>query len=78
MTIRARVQKLDSDVVPISYPLADLLPGWFFRVREQSPGHYIAEGTDLWGRIVSFSGGDEALGRAVEAAQGIESQIPSA
>lgn len=53
------------------YPLADRLPGWFFRVEESSPGHFVAEGTDLWGRVVSISGGDDALARAVEAARGI-------
>jgi hypothetical protein len=70
--MRKEISKLDESVVRRQYPLAHLLPGWFFRLEEQSAGHYVAEGTDLWGRLVSVSGGEEALTRAVEAAQDIE------
>ncbi len=38
------------------YPIADLLEGWFFRVREVSYGVYRVEGTDRWGRTVSRIG----------------------
>lgn len=65
------VRERDPAVLRRRYPLADELPGWFFRVEEQSSGHYVAEGTDPWGRIVSVSGGDDALVRAVQAAREI-------
>ena len=39
-----------------AYPLADLLEGWFFRVREVFYGVYHVEGTDRWGRTVSRIG----------------------
>lgn len=40
------------------FPLADLLDGWFFRVTETSAGAYLAEGSDVWGRLVSRRGSD--------------------
>ena len=40
------------------YPIADLLNGWFFKCWESSNGHYIAEGSDQYGRIVSCEGSD--------------------
>jgi hypothetical protein len=44
------------------FPIDDRLPGWFFRVREISPGGYLAEGRDRVGRVVTRSGDDpEAL-----------------
>ena len=46
------IKKNEADVRAV-YPIADLLPGWFFRVRETSNGAYLAEGTDLWGHTVS-------------------------
>jgi len=52
------VTKLDPSAVAQRFPLRDLLPGWFFRVQEQSQGAYLAEDTDLWGRKVSHQGGD--------------------
>jgi len=73
--MRAPAQKLDPAIVRAKYPVSDRLPGWFFRVNEESPGHYVAEGTDLWGRTVSVSSGEDALERAVEAAREVESQV---
>ena len=72
--MRAPIRRSDPEDVRRRYPLADLLPGWFFRFDEESPGHYLAEGTDLWGRLVSVSGGEDAIDRAVAAAQEVESQ----
>ena len=37
---------------------AGLVEGWFFRLNEVSPSHYVAEGVDLYGRTVSQSGSD--------------------
>jgi hypothetical protein len=39
-----------------SYPITNLLEGWFFRVREVSYGVYRVDGTDRWGRTVSRVG----------------------
>jgi hypothetical protein len=61
--MKRAVVKLDASVVAQQFPLQGLLPGWFFRVREVSPGAYVAEGTDLWGRLVSHQGTEpEQLG----------------
>jgi hypothetical protein len=60
--MKRTVARLDASVVAQQFPLQGLLPGWFFRVREVSPGAYVAEGSDLWGRAVSHQGDDpEAL-----------------
>ena len=37
------------------YPIGGLVEDWFFRVEEQSPGHFLVEGTDRWGRLISGS-----------------------
>ena len=76
--MRAPARKLDPDIVRAKYPLSDRLPGWFFRVDEESPGHYVAKGTDLWGRTVSISSSEDALERAIDAARNVESQVDPA
>ena len=40
------------------YPIADRVPGWFFRVEEISAGAWRVEGTDLDGRTVARTGSD--------------------
>lgn len=55
------VEKLDASKIVRAFPLAELLPGWFFRVRETSAGAYLAEGTDLWGRKVAHQGDDPEM-----------------
>lgn len=40
------------------YPINDLLDQWFFKCCEVSNGHYIAEGSDRYGRTVSCEGTD--------------------
>jgi hypothetical protein len=52
------VTRLDEAEVERQFPLADLVPGWFFRVTEVCNNGYKAEGIDLWGRQVSRSGSD--------------------
>jgi len=42
----------------VEFPIAGLVEGWFFRQREVSPGAFVVEGTDLWGRTVTRQGGD--------------------
>ena len=56
MSMKRRVQKLDE--TRRQFPLVRSVAGWFFRVDEKSPGCYLAEGTDLWGRRVSRQGDD--------------------
>ena len=61
MMHRQHVRRRDEDEVLEQYPRADLVEGWYFREREISPGAYVVEGTDLWGRLVAASGNDPAL-----------------
>jgi len=53
------VKKLDEEAVRRDYPIADCVPGWFFRMTEQSMCVWRVEGTDLWGRKVGDVGTDE-------------------
>lgn len=75
--MKASVRKLDEAAVRRDYPLADRLPGWYFRLREVSAGVWRAEGTDLWGRQVAASGTDEAqlLEECTKSASAIQSQL---
>ncbi len=57
--MKMRVQKLDEEAVRRDYPIADRVPGWYFRMIEQSPCAWCVEGTDLWGRKVGDTGSDE-------------------
>jgi len=61
------------------FPLANVVPGWFFRVAEESIGHYHAEGTDLWGRRVSRHGDepDPILEQCYEDARSINARLRS-
>lgn len=67
------VRKPDPSAVAQQFPLRDLLPGWFFRVQEHSQGAYLAEGTDLWGRMVSHQGvdPDDLVRRCVASARSL-------
>ena len=58
--MKKSIEKLDESAVRGEFPIADLVPGWFFRIYEQSAGAYRVEGTDLWGRQVGSIGTDEA------------------
>ncbi len=40
------------------FPIDELVPGWFFRVREISNNAWQADGSDQWGRKVSCQGND--------------------
>lgn len=74
------VKKLSADEIQKSFPISDRLSDWFFRVRENSAGCCLAEGTDLWGRQVSHQGTDldEVLRRCVEDALVIKEKSKSA
>jgi hypothetical protein len=52
------VHKKDPAQVIAEFPITGLVDGWFFKQHEVSNGAYLVEGTDLWGRKVSRSGGD--------------------
>jgi len=56
--MKITVEKLTEEVVLRDFPVADRVPGWYFRVGEVSAGVYLVEGTDLWGRRVSRKGTD--------------------
>jgi hypothetical protein len=75
--VKELVAKRDASDVQRDYPIADSLPGWFFRIREVSNGAWIVEGTDLWGRQVSDSGSDEQtlLNSCIAAAERINAQL---
>jgi hypothetical protein len=57
------VSPLDIREHEAAYPIADArVPDWRFRSDERSPGHYVVEGCDRWGRSCSLEGADpEAL-----------------
>ena len=56
--MKTLVHRRDPAAIRAEYPVDNLVEGWFFRVNEVSPCHYMAAGTDLWGRVVSASGDD--------------------
>ena len=66
----ARIEKKTDEEMRESYPIADRLPGWYFRVTEISNGAWRVEGSDAWGRTVSRQGVDpeQLLAECVEAA----------
>ena len=52
------IHKMPRESVVLEYPIEGVVPGWFFRVREESPGCFHAEGMDLFGRKISREGTD--------------------
>ena len=74
--MKQQVERKNPQEVASAFPLTSLLPGWYFRVREASPGQFIAEGTDLWGRKVSHQGGDSqvVLNQCVSSARSLVAQ----
>ncbi len=50
-------QKSEKEILAI-YPIKSKIQGWFFKVTEISNNAYEAEGTDLFGRLVSKQGND--------------------
>ena len=63
----------------LEFPIDDLVPGWFFRVQETSPGGYRATGFDRWSRVVEVSSDDpdRALRECREAAERIQATVGS-
>ena len=56
--MKKQVAPKDSQAEFADFPITGLVPGWFFRVQEVSSGQFVADGTDLRGRLVSFQGSD--------------------
>ena len=54
--MKRRISKKPFEEMIKKYPISNLLDGWFFKCWEVSNGHYIAEGSDQYGRIVSCEG----------------------
>jgi hypothetical protein len=71
--MKRQTQKLNAAKIAQEYPIADLVEGWYFKLEEVSSGAYRAEGTDLWGRRVSYSSTDpdEALAKCTKYALSI-------
>ena len=75
--MKTPVRKLDEESVRRTFPIADRVPGWYFRVFERSPGCWCVEGTDLWERTVGDAGDDEnrVLESCIAAATDINPQL---
>lgn len=71
------VEKLSEVELRKTHRISALVPGWFFRVRETSNNAWLAEGKDIWGRIVSCRGSDDqdALKKCAKQAQDINQQL---
>ena len=50
---KIRVKAASHEQLIREYPIADRVPGWYFRVREKTPGVWDVEGRDVSGRQVS-------------------------
>lgn len=68
---------MDKQEVLRTFPIRGLLEGWYFRQDEVSNGHYVAEGTDLWGRKVNKEGPapEGLLEACAEAARRLQQQL---
>jgi hypothetical protein len=76
--MKISVSKLDEHIVRQTHPIANLVPGWFFRREEVSAGAWQVDGTDLWNRRVGNTGGyDRALDGCVKQAKAINVQLAS-
>jgi hypothetical protein len=71
--MKVTIQKLDEEAVRREYPIVGRVPGWYFRMNEQSMCVWRVEGTDLWGRKVSDVGTDE--NRVLESCIAMATQI---
>jgi hypothetical protein len=58
---KERIVQLEPVTLIATFPIADRVSGWFFRVTETSIGCYLVEGTGLWCRKVRRDGEDPDL-----------------
>jgi hypothetical protein len=75
--MKRTVQPSDPYKLRLSFPIDDRVPGWFFRVRELSPGAYLVDGCDRAGRVVAHSGDEpkELLEACACDAQDVQRQL---
>ena len=68
--MRTSVERSSDEEMRRAYPVAGLLPNWYFRVTETSNNVWLVEGSDVWGRTVSRQGHnqDELLAQCVKEA----------
>lgn len=69
---RSRTEPSSHEEMIQQYPIADLLPGWYFRTNKRVPDLWDVEGEDVFGRKVSSLGvtdKERALHRCVEVAR---------
>jgi hypothetical protein len=71
--MKTQVHRKSREELIESFPIENLVSGWFFRCTEESPSQYVAAGIDHWGRQVSRSNSDpeQALKECVQDAQAI-------
>jgi hypothetical protein len=71
------IERISETELQKSYPIAGVVPGWFFRVEETSNNVWLAEGSDGWGRVVSYQGTDdqEVLRECARYAEAINEQL---
>jgi hypothetical protein len=71
---KERIKPTSQDELLRHYPIEGLLPDWYFRQVEKSPGVWDVEGRDAYGRIVSQTSAineEQALKGCVEQAKQI-------
>jgi|SRR5215469_16508479 len=69
---RSRAEPASREDMIQQYPIADRLPGWYFRARKTLPDLWDVEGEDVYGRKVSCSDvmdKERALERCIEVAR---------
>jgi hypothetical protein len=74
---KEHIERLSHEELVREYPITELLPGWFFRQTEKSPGVWDVEGRDAYGRIVSRCSvidEEQALAECVEYARQLAEQ----
>ena len=69
--MKKAIKKKSDEEMRREYPIADRLPGWYFRAEETSNNSWLVEGGDVWGRTVSRQGDnpDELLAACIEYAR---------
>lgn len=75
--MKRAVTRLSRAELLASFPIDNLVEGWFFRVKETSNGAWRADGRDEWGRSVSCDGGDDqiVLAECAQMARAINVQL---
>ena len=71
--MKVSIKRKTDEEIRQDYPVADRLPGWYFRVTETSNNVWLVEGCDAWGRRVSRQGIDldELFAECIERAKGL-------